>query len=251
MTFAEAHVLLKSEPPKGGANAPKGESPVHFRMLQEHMAFAHHIRNILSSVRGHAQLLLSATGEAETLRRLEVIQDASGRCCDLADGELRPSASSETEGSRESDAARVAGWACDLAAGEAALRGVEVAWYADGLLPPAAMARTDLERVLLELVRNAVRSTRRPGRVEVRVGAPRQAAGAPHIEIRVSDTGRGIPERTRERMFEPFFTTRGPGDGLGLGLALAASLVRRSGGTIDAESEEGAGTTLSVRIPAA
>jgi signal transduction histidine kinase len=69
-------------------------------------------------------------------------------------------------------------------------------------------------------------------------------------EVRVSDTGTGIPEAIRPRIFEPFFTTKGLGQGTGQGLAIIyASMVRRHGGTVSFETEVGKGTTFILRLP--
>lgn len=70
------------------------------------------------------------------------------------------------------------------------------------------------------------------------------------IEIRISDTGPGIPESIRSRIFEPFFTTKRPGKGTGQGLAIVHALVReRLEGSLQFESQVGKGTTFIVRIP--
>jgi PAS domain S-box-containing protein len=72
------------------------------------------------------------------------------------------------------------------------------------------------------------------------------------FEIRIADTGAGIPENIRDRLFEPFFTTKPVGKGTGQGLALARSVVvDKHGGTIAFESEVGRGTTFIIRLPLA
>jgi len=69
-------------------------------------------------------------------------------------------------------------------------------------------------------------------------------------EIRVSDTGTGVPEKLRDRVFDPFFTTKGVGKGTGQGLAIAHSvIVDKHHGTIGLESEEGKGATFIIRLP--
>jgi PAS domain S-box-containing protein len=69
-------------------------------------------------------------------------------------------------------------------------------------------------------------------------------------EIRIQDTGTGIPEKVRDRIFDPFFTTKEIGKGTGQGLAIARSVVvDRHGGSIHFETEEGKGTTFIVRLP--
>jgi signal transduction histidine kinase len=72
------------------------------------------------------------------------------------------------------------------------------------------------------------------------------------VEIRIRDTGTGIPERHRRKVFEPFFTTKPVGKGTGQGLAVAyAVVVEQHGGTIDFETEMGRGTTFVIRVPLA
>jgi signal transduction histidine kinase len=70
------------------------------------------------------------------------------------------------------------------------------------------------------------------------------------VEIRVADTGTGIPEHIRDKVFDPFFTTKEVGKGTGQGLTLAhAVIVKRHGGSIWLDSEVGKGTTFFVRLP--
>jgi signal transduction histidine kinase len=69
-------------------------------------------------------------------------------------------------------------------------------------------------------------------------------------EIRVRDTGTGIPEAARPNIFNPFFTTKAVGKGTGQGLSVAhAVIVQKHGGTIDFETEMGVGTTFIIRLP--
>ena len=69
-------------------------------------------------------------------------------------------------------------------------------------------------------------------------------------EIRISDTGPGIPEAIKSRIFDPFFTTKEVGKGTGQGLAIARSvIVDKHQGTIDCETEAGKGTTFIICLP--
>ncbi|MEN9599595.1 MAG: hypothetical protein RL596_1914, partial [Bacteroidota bacterium] len=70
------------------------------------------------------------------------------------------------------------------------------------------------------------------------------------VEIRVKDNGTGIPQHIKEKIFQPFFTTKPTGQGTGLGLSLAYDIVTKvHSGKLVVESEEGKGTTFIVRIP--
>jgi PAS domain S-box-containing protein len=69
------------------------------------------------------------------------------------------------------------------------------------------------------------------------------------VEIKVTDTGGGIPEKNLKKIFDPFFTTKKQGEGTGLGLNIVYRIVTKYEGTIDVESQEGVGTTFTVRFP--
>jgi signal transduction histidine kinase len=70
------------------------------------------------------------------------------------------------------------------------------------------------------------------------------------IEISVQDNGNGIPEAIREKIFQPFFTTKPTGHGTGLGLSLAYDIVTKGhGGSLDVESKQEHGTIFTMKIP--
>lgn len=101
----------------------------------------------------------------------------------------------------------------------------------------------ELRRVILNLVSNAVQSIEDEGRV--RVSAAVEAVGGhPGVRLEVADSGSGIPDGDRARLFDPHFSTKT--SGTGLGLAIVARIVQDMGGTIDVESTIGRGTTFSL-----
>jgi CheY-like chemotaxis protein len=72
-----------------------------------------------------------------------------------------------------------------------------------------------------------------------------------YVRLRVSDTGSGIPQPVLDRMFDPFYTTKGVGEGTGLGLSLVHGIVADLGGAIDVSTVLGQGTAFTVRLPIA
>ena len=123
----------------------------------------------------------------------------------------------------------------------------------DPALPPVPCLAGEFNQVVLNLITNAAHAiaavvkdgAKEKGRITIRTRRDGDWA-----EVRVSDTGTGIPEAVRPRVFDPFFTTKGVGKGTGQGLAIARSVVvKKHGGTIDFETEMGKGTTFIIRLP--
>jgi CheY-like chemotaxis protein len=131
---------------------------------------------------------------------------------------------------------------------------------------PHGSVRADpgqIEQVILNLVVNARDAMPGGGRIDIAVRdfdiaehepGPRPPAdyqpppGA-YVALSVADTGPGIPEHLRRRVFEPFFTTRGQGGGSGLGLSTVYGIVKQSGGHIILDSGVGRGSTFTVYLP--
>ena len=104
-----------------------------------------------------------------------------------------------------------------------------------------------MQQVVFNLVNNACQAMKEPGTITIETSVP---AREPSIaELRVSDTGEGIPKEIQEIIFEPFFTTKEEGKGTGLGLSMSQSVIEKFGGEIRVESEKGQGATFIVRLP--
>jgi signal transduction histidine kinase len=107
-------------------------------------------------------------------------------------------------------------------------------------LPSLMADREKLQQLLLNLFLNAMDAM--PDGGELRVTANPLASG--EVEVRVGDSGPGVPPEILDRIFEPFFTTKPAGQGNGLGLAVADGIVRDHGGTLEATSAPGQGTVF-------
>jgi CheY-like chemotaxis protein len=112
-----------------------------------------------------------------------------------------------------------------------------------------------LGQVIVNLALNARDAMSNGGKLTIRTSYS-DAGGAVVAEepgswvlIAVSDTGAGMSEETQKKMFDPFFTTKDEGAGTGLGLATVWGIVTKSNGHIDVQSEEGAGTTITIYLP--
>ena len=123
----------------------------------------------------------------------------------------------------------------------------------DPALPPVPCDVSAINQVVLNLIVNAAQA------IADKIGSGTSGKGTitlqtrncnNYAEIRVSDTGIGIPENIRSRIFDPFFTTKEIGKGTGQGLAIARTIITETHhGSIDFESEAGLGTTFIIRLP--
>lgn len=123
--------------------------------------------------------------------------------------------------------------------------GIEVVRrYADEL-PEIEAYGSELNQVWTNLVDNAVDAMEGRGTLTLRAGPDLDGDG---VEVAICDTGPGVPDDIRERLFEPFYTTKPPGKGTGLGLHISHTVVARHGGRIEIEAEPG-GTCFVVTLP--
>lgn len=106
-----------------------------------------------------------------------------------------------------------------------------------------------LQQIVMNLVTNASDAIKdakiESGRIEIRARADEFGV----VALEVTDNGPGIPEKIRQRVFEPLFTTKGEARGTGLGLYVISSIVTDAGGSLDFQTEVGHGTTFRVRVP--
>jgi PAS domain S-box-containing protein len=123
----------------------------------------------------------------------------------------------------------------------------------DPRLPLVTCWIGDMNQVVLNLVVNAAHAIAEAlagSDVEKGTITVSTHGDADRVEIRIADTGTGIPEEVRTRVFDPFFTTKEVGKGTGQGLSLAYDvIVRKHGGTLTFETDEGRGTTFIIRLP--
>ncbi len=127
-------------------------------------------------------------------------------------------------------------------------RGVDLV-REDGLRLPRVIADSEqIKQVFINLIGNAVEAVGEGGQVRVSTALEVDGGDRWTVVVRVRDSGPGIPEAIRDRIFEPFFSTKE--DGTGLGLCIAARIAARHNGRLDLESALEGETTFAVKIPA-
>jgi PAS domain S-box-containing protein len=114
-----------------------------------------------------------------------------------------------------------------------------------GPIPPCLANANAMRQIALNLITNAVQAMPAGGELTLRT-AP---VGTNLIRIEVRDTGVGIPAEHLQDIFNPFYTTKDPGQGTGLGLSVVHSILRRYHGDIRVASEVGVGTTFTIDLP--
>ncbi|MDO8786200.1 MAG: ATP-binding protein, partial [Syntrophales bacterium] len=124
--------------------------------------------------------------------------------------------------------------------------GIEVVRKLSDQYPPILGNKIQIRQLIWNLVLNAVQSMSDGGVLTVEVGKA-LLAGREHLEIRITDSGCGLGEEDREKIFEPFYTTKERGTGLGL--AIVNRIIGNYAGKIRIESNPGRGTTFIVCLP--
>ncbi|MBF0530261.1 MAG: hybrid sensor histidine kinase/response regulator, partial [Deltaproteobacteria bacterium] len=115
---------------------------------------------------------------------------------------------------------------------------------------------TQLHQIIMNLCTNAAHAMSKKGgvltiRVEEAIIEDHKLGLKPgaYVVLTINDTGYGIKSNIMDRIFDPYFTTKGPGEGTGLGLAVVHGIIKSLNGKIKVLSEEGQGTTFSVYLP--
>ncbi|MBS1910109.1 MAG: GHKL domain-containing protein [Bacteroidetes bacterium] len=123
----------------------------------------------------------------------------------------------------------------------------------DTSLPKINLVSQDIGRVVLNLINNAFYAVNEKKKSGIEDYNPTVNVSTKKsndkVEIKVSDNGSGIPEKIKDKIFQPFFTTKPTGSGTGLGLSLSYDIVKAHGGEIKVNSKEGEGTEFIVQLP--
>jgi PAS domain S-box-containing protein len=208
---------------------------------------AHHFNNILGGVATFVDYALDS-GDAQAMRRaLRMTAEAAGRMNHITQN-LLSFAEQDHKRFEQTDLAEVVLNFTRLI--EAELREHHIELRADiGHVPSLAIDAARFQRVLSNLLQNSEEAMPEGGTITLRLAA--EDGG---VLLTFADTGAGIPPDVQPLIFEPFFTTKGAYGGgstqnPGLGLSVAHGIINDLGGTIEVESREGRGATITVRLP--
>jgi signal transduction histidine kinase/CheY-like chemotaxis protein len=220
---------------------------------------AHDFNNLMASIRGNSELLLRRLDASDPRRRYgEDVVQATLRAETLTLQLLAFSRHQPYDPRPVDLAALVRGFRTLLTPLlredvilESALEDATYVIHADP---------NQVEQILLNLAVNARDAMPKGGLIRISALRLQLDASSPelhpdvepgtYIRLTIEDDGTGIPPEIQPRIFEPFFSTKGPGEGSGLGLSVVYGIVRRHGGWVDVESVVGSGTAFHVHLPA-
>ncbi|MEX2146845.1 MAG: response regulator [Candidatus Rokuibacteriota bacterium] len=209
---------------------------------------AHELNNPLAVVYGQAQLLRETAPGPEVMRRAEKIGDAATRCVRIVKNFLSLARQRPPERTRTALNEVIEG-AIELLAYELRADSIVVALDLAPDVPVMWADPHQLHQVLVNLIANAHHAMRGQPQARRLTVTTRYDSARTRVRIDVADTGPGIPDDVRAKVFEAFFTTKPPGEGTGLGLSLCRNSVEEHGGTLGVESEPGRGATFVIEVP--
>jgi PAS domain S-box-containing protein len=229
---------------------------------------AHEIRNPLTGIGNCAQVLRDRIAPEDPLQRLvQIILDEAARLNRIVESLLSFARTGRPRLS-ENAVVDVVRHVVDLEKDRMTQQGITVESKIRGRIPLIFIDPEQITQVLLNIVRNAVEAMPSGGRLTLecsvarrrpyirrgigqrrtdRIRYDRRAPTRRYVQVRIADTGRGIPKEAISRVFDPFFTTRPKGTGLGL--SISQSIIKEHGGFINMHSIENKGTTVTVDLP--
>ncbi len=203
---------------------------------------AHEVNNALSVISAHTSI--AADADADQLKTaLSRVDEQSRRIAEIVRGVLgfaQPHAPQR----RPVDLVEIAQRTLDMIGPDVVSRQARVETEFDTDLPKVQADPQQIQQVLLNLLKNAVQATTESSELELRVEV--RGVGD-QLLVHVTDNGPGIEAEVRERIFDPFFSTKEKGSGLGLSVSYA--IAQAHSGDLRVESEPGAGTTFTLALP--
>lgn len=207
--------------------------------------FAHEVGTPLNLISGHVQLLSARIEDQKTRERLDLISSQITRIerivRNLLDATRRPRPNLETM-----DVRTLLQKIFEVTAPTLAARQVELITDFEENLPLIRGDSEQLQQVFINLINNSLDAMPQGGQLFFSV-----LASGGQVEVKCRDTGEGIEDEIKPRIFDPLFTTKQRGRGSGLGLAVVEQIIREHGGAIEVESGAGQGAEFIIRLPAA
>lgn len=206
----------------------------------------HELNAPLSVIVSASQMIMREEGVPEPVREMiERINTEAQRLSQMTRGIL--SFSSHEEAGGDADVNLTVEFVLDFLCYEASRRGVSLMRNLDHRLPVVRVDSNVLKQIVINIAMNALQAMEADGG---RLLVETSALDSSGVCIVIADTGPGIAAGSLTHIFEPYFTTKRPGEGTGLGLFVTRTLVENAGGRIEVSSAVGEGTRFTVTLPA-
>lgn len=207
---------------------------------------AHELNNPLTGILLYSHLLLEQMDPDNASREnLEKIVKQTTRCKDIVKGLLDFARQAEPK-IEPHDINGLVDEALSLIESQSLFHNIRVIKSFRSSLPHIAVDAAQIQQVFINIILNAAEAMEGNGDLTIETSHLEDSG---FVAIQFTDTGCGIPRAILDTIFDPFFTTKRVGQGTGLGLAICYGIIQRHGGTIDVTSEEGTGTTFTIKLP--
>ncbi len=207
---------------------------------------AHEINNPLGSILIYSHLLLEDTDKnSPHYENLEKVVKETSRCKDIVKGLLEFARPKEPEKSL-ADINEIVEKSLSIMERQALFQNITIKKLYASDLPKIVADSAQLQQVFVNIVLNAAEAMDGNGVLTLSTSLNRDET---YIDVKFSDTGHGIKEEDKKRLFEPFFSTKEIGKGTGLGLAISYSIIQKHQGSIEVKSETEKGSTFTVKLP--
>lgn len=207
---------------------------------------AHEINNPLGGILIYSNLLLEDTDKnSPHYENLKKIVKETSRCKDIVKGLL------EFARPKEPEAAligvnKVLESSLAIMEKQALFQNISIKKTFESDMPKIIADSAQLQQVFMNIILNAAEAMAGNGTLTLSTSLNPDNT---YIEVKFSDTGHGIKEENKKRLFEPFYSTKEVGKGTGLGLAISYGIIQQHNGTIEVKSQVGKGSTFTVKLP--
>ncbi|MBI3399647.1 MAG: PAS domain S-box protein [Deltaproteobacteria bacterium] len=221
---------------------------------------AHDFNNILTAILGHTELLHYCEGlDNKAKQSLRIIENSSRKAGQIVSGLLSFSRRTSFE-MLPVNLNNIIKDTVELCETTSSKRNVKLKMDVNNNIPFVHADCNHLEQVLMNLFVNAMDAMPNGGSITITTELVNLGKAANHLRpllnpgsyvvMKVTDTGTGIPDEIRDKIFNPFFTTKEPGKGTGLGLAMVYGIIKEHKGIVNVKSALGKGTTFELYLPA-
>lgn len=203
---------------------------------------SHEISTPLNTIIGFIQLTISEMDDANPIKGdMRVIEQEAMRCKKIVQGLLNFAKPQKHE-ERLTDINNIINETLLLIEYQPSMKKIVIKKDMDGKLVLIEADHLQLKQVFLNIILNAVQAMPEGGELKIMTRNVNEG-----VEAVISDTGTGIPEEDRKKIFQPFYTTKK--DGTGLGLSISYGIIKEHGGEIYVESDSGRGSTFRIFLP--